>query len=71
MNGTIADPYTPTSEQGKVFLSAAIKFGNRMPRRYVARMIRTIRDKESAFNARHALAWLDWLGAYPLKESNR
>ena len=64
---TIATPYTPRSKAGRNILAGAIRVGPSMSRRWLAGWIRQIRSIEGRTKAQHCLAWLDWLGAYPIK----
>lgn len=67
MNGTIATPYTPETHWGKRIIKAAHRDGSLLDRTWLADAVRELRDAEGRYAAQHCLAWLIWLGCYPVK----
>ena len=65
--GTIATPWRPQSAIGRVILAQAIEHGPEIDRVWLAGSLRHLRRVESKFAAQHCLAWLGWIGGYPVK----
>lgn len=65
--GTIATPYTPKTRHGHRIIAAAVQHGSKMDRYWLASAVRRLRDTEGRFAAQHCLAWLVWVGGYPVK----
>lgn len=67
----ITTPFTPKTHWGRRILTAAIKRGPTLDRSWLADAIRRLRDVEGRHAAQHCLAWLDWIGSYPVKAAGR
>lgn len=66
----IATPFTPKTYWGRRIVTAAIDRGPILDRTWLADAIRRLRGVEGRHAAQHCLAWLDWIGGYPVKTSS-
>lgn len=65
MKATMATPFTPKTIAGRKALQWAV--AGTLTRASLANCLRQLKREGGNYNAEHCLAWIWWIGGYPMK----